>query len=250
MPGISKQDQLEEEKVVSSVEEPEPDVEEEEEEVVEEPVWKKRGFTSLEAMVAYMDGESASAKVMQSKAEEMLQKQVIGSPPQIDQTRLEEEGQAYLQEYHKATQEFYAQQGKPQAQAALLDAATEGVLTAATTLGYDKDVVYGIMRSIAQASPDKQNAALTVEGIRAIGKEALSKLEGMLGKKKEAEVPKSHKTPKGGKPSGATAPAPKKSELDAIEEKIKQAGSEGRVDDVINLVMEKQAALLKPRKGE
>lgn len=214
----------------------------------EKPVWEKRGFTSLEAMVAHMDGDAASSKLLQQRAEEVLDKQVVGTPPRLDQDRLEAEGESYLQEYHQKTGDFYAKQGKPQTHAALLDAATEGVLTTAEMLEMDKHVVYGMMRSIAMESPAKQEMAKTVEGIRLIGKEALDKLEGTMGKKKAA-TPASHKTPKGGSPSGPAPTKSKKSEVETIEDEIKTAGQSGDVDSVIDLVLKKQAAKLK-KKGD
>lgn len=220
----------------------------EEKENQPDPLWKTRGFDSLDAFVANMDGALASEKAARSVAEQALTVKPVVQSPQFDRTKYDEDPEGYSEKFNKEVQGYLDSSKAPQYPQTVLDAAVEGVMVEGEKREINRHVLYGTIRSLVMADPSKKHMTTTPEGLRELGRQALDQFETTTEEKKVEDAPASHTTTKGSPSAASKKGKDKEPDVDAITKKIAEAGEKGEIDSMFDLVLARNAAKLKKEK--
>jgi len=215
-----------------------------------DPLWKTRGFSSLEAMVAELEGNVASEKAARSVAEQALVVKPAVQSPQFDRAKYDDDPEGYSAQFNQEVQNYLASTNAPSYPASVLDGAVKGVLAEGETKAINRHVLYGVMRSLVAEDPNKKHMLDSPDGIRELGRQALEQFAAKTGEPEPDKViPGEHVQPKGS-PSGAPKKTPaKESEIEKLSTQIKEAAEAGKVGDVVKLTLQRNAAKLKKEKG-
>lgn len=216
------------------------------------PVWEQKGFASLEDLIKHLEEEKESATSRAATAEEAL----IGQRPEVkkptfNQAEYDEDPEGYSKKFNKEVEEFLTKSTEPVSYPErVLNSAVEEILSKGDEKGYSRHVLYGTLQSIAKGSTENQMLVRTPDGIRTLGAQALKEMENMVARKGD-EAPADHKQPKGGSPSGTKQSKPKESEVERLDKEIAEKVKEGgKVDEVITLTLQRNAARLRKERGE
>ena len=217
-----------------------------------EPLWKTRGYTSLEAFVADMDGKVETERARASVAEQALTVKPAVQPPQFNREKYDDNPEVYSQEFNQEVSAYLASSNAPQFPASVIDAAVENMMVEGEKREINRHVLYGVMRSLIVADPNRKHMLNTPDGVRELGKLALSQFSEKAKEDAEKETPAEHDQPKGGSPSAQSKKGKsKESEVESLTKQIDEAGAAGKVDDVVKLVLQRNAAKLKlAKKGK
>jgi len=223
-------------------------LEQEERENESNPLWKEKGFDSLEEYVAHLEGETETARSRATLAEKALQATAVGpgQGPVFDRAAYDEDPDGYSAKFNLALQDFMTKAQKPAYSQAVLNAAIESILLQGEKRNINRHVLYGTMQSIIASDVSKQNMAETPDGVRELGRLALENFETVEKKKlKDDEVPAEHKQPKGSPSATPKKAKGKESELEMLEKEVKEKAEAGLTGDLFDIVMKRNAAKLK-----
>jgi hypothetical protein len=212
-------------------------------------LWEERGFPSLEAFVASLEGTVASERAGRQVAEQALTVKPAVVAPQFNREAYDADPEGYSTKFNNEVQSYLTSSNTPQYPKAVLDAAVENILLEGEKREINRHVLYGTISSLMIADPTKKAMAGTPDGLRELGRLALEQFTPVK-EKEDPETPASHVTPKGS-PSGTPVKkgGKKDDEVDTLNKKIAEAGEAGKVQDVVGLILERNAAKLKKEKS-